>query len=136
MYMFPLNTAFYDRCAGDVVLVCNYFSTMLQIFEADGEVYDVVRKLVEVDRIPHFRNDDFWVLMAASFMGWWVTDVVPFDASADQKRKWREEVRHWMRDKLQARAQGKEPPLPPFRCIILNIPESFCSCTKDCPNGR
>ena len=97
----------------------------MQIFDADIAVYDVVRKLVDVERMPHFRADQFWVLMAASFMGWWVTDVVPVHASADQKRKWREEVRHWTRDKLQAKAAGKEPPLPPNRCIVLNIPESY-----------
>ena len=55
----------------------------MQIFDADGEVYDVVRKLVDVDRMPHFRADQFWVLMAASFMGWWVTDIVPVHASAE-----------------------------------------------------
>ena len=75
---------------------------VLQVLEARRDVYSVLKDLLQPACLKYFRGRDFWLCMAGTFVGNWVSNSPTDGASAAEKNEWRYKLTAWEKNRNAA----------------------------------
>jgi hypothetical protein len=81
--------------------------------------------------LPLFRGFNSWMVVAATYVGWWVKVSQPTG-------QWQSKIAEWRRDVFKARLRGGVVPLPPrnVKYIKFRPPKSYTACNTNCASLR